>query len=938
MNLVADDVDLEVAVFGYKDPGMIISGTYKAEVLRCLNLLRSMNALDEELVLGFKASVQRMRERALGEGDMMGKKYRPLQESKGKGKRIEELVKGSLDYARYEIEQAFRAQFPEQDGQYYWLAEVFEDHVIVSQNSYGEHGQAEQGLKADEYFTVSFTRQGETITFQPREQWAVVELTYQPQAMTESVWMLESAGENGARKIRINKLMTAGEINGNKRRYPAPVLQAAVEELRTHLHESAGQGRLMLLGEVEHPTQKSGRANLMETVIRWTEVTFDGRDVNVSGLLATETEGGRQIQALAAIGVVPGGSIRGYGLSEAVKVGSEQVEEVSELHITGIDVVTEASFSNSQTILESRVDETLAEDNRMNKLQILQALLKARPDLFKGVSEATLNAMTEGQIEALYTKVNEAMGIDLSQIKVDEGLKEMASKARAFDEGQKKATVETAIAEATKELPYGEEGNKAFVEAIHAANPQDATAVKSLVEAKRKEYDKLFAGRKLEARGFTGQITGMKDVLEAETGTPEFGRVAFEISESMRKHEMRARKDLRKDESRAGIFTQQLLERFDKLYFHKLMAEAKSFQEAETASDLNIPYSVSRAIIAEAFPNLVAANVFDVGLMQNSPERIYYEAFAGETGYTVAITDEVVTGGAEETWYDLDFKRVVPGTAVVTSNPAGTTWVEGTDYVIDYELGKIKFLTAGGINADDVLVDYTYNAIRLGENVEIERAKVTLSYQTIEAAADRLADYITSEAIVFSRSQLGFDAVARTMANIVRQTRLNIEKGLIEKALGAALGLANNSGGTWTAATDPWAELVEKLGYAKVKVANRYYEPTAILMSPTNADYLSNWDGFTTAGFPNAVLSAAGFAGGVKGLPIFASTQMRDGWALVMNREIVMHRVFQPMTIKGPFQTFGAAYKLVAAEQYYAEEYNASLAPIAGKASYVKIV
>jgi len=65
---------------------------------------------------------------------------------------------------------------------------------------------------------------------------------------------------------------------------------------------------------------------------------------------------------------------------------------------------------------------------------------------------------------------------------------------------------------------------------------------------------------------------------------------------------------------------------------------------------------------------------------------------------------------------------------------------------------------------------------------------------------------------------------------------------------------------------------------------------------------------------------------------------MRDGWALVMNREIVMHRVFQPMTIKGPFQTFDAAYKLVAAEQYYSEEYNASLAPIPGKAAYVKIV
>ena len=152
------------------------------------------------------------------------------------------------------------------------------------------------------------------------------------------------------------------------------------------------------------------------------------------------------------------------------------------------------------------------------------------------------------------------------------------------------------------------------------------------------------------------------------------------------------------------------------------------------------------------------------------------------------------------------------------------------------------------------------------------------------------------------------------------------------------MSVASNSGGTFTAASDPWSLFAEYLGYAKVKVANRYYEPTGILMSATNADLLSNWDGFTREGFPNAVLNAAGFAGGVKGLPIFTSTVMRDNWALVMNREIVMHRVYQPLSIKGPFPTYGANQKLIAAEQYYAEEYNASLSPIANKAAYVKVV
>ncbi len=94
--------------------------------------------------------------------------------------------------------------------------------------------------------------------------------------------------------------------------------------------------------------------------------------------------------------------------------------------------------------------------------------------------------------------------------------------------------------------------------------------------------------------------------------------------------------------------------------------------------------------------------------------------------------------------------------------------------------------------------------------------------------------------------------------------------------------------------------------------------------------------GFTRSGFPNAVLTAAGFAGGVKGLPIFATPTFPDAYALVVNREVVMHRVFQPMTLKGPFPTYSNG-KMVAADQYYVEEYNGTDAPVVEKAAYVAI-
>jgi hypothetical protein len=50
----------------------------------------------------------------------------------------------------------------------------------------------------------------------------------------------------------------------------------------------------------------------------------------------------------------------------------------------------------------------------------------------------------------------------------------------------------------------------------------------------------------------------------------------------------------------------------------------------------------------------------------------------------------------------------------------------------------------------------------------------------------------------------------------------------------------------------------------------------------------------------------------------------------------VFHRVYSPMQLKGPYPSY-SSNKLLASEQYYAEEFNGSDAPVPGKASYVKI-
>ena len=159
-------------------------------------------------------------------------------------------------------------------------------------------------------------------------------------------------------------------------------------------------------------------------------------------------------------------------------------------------------------------------------------------------------------------------------------------------------------------------------------------------------------------------------------------------------------------------------------------------------------------------------------------------------------------------------------------------------------------------------------------------------------------------------------------------------------ALAEALRVASNSGGTWTAATDTYDDLAQYVGAAKVKVANRFFEPTGILMSQTNADRIANWNAFTQAGArPDADINAAGYVGRLKGLPVFATTELTDGYVIPHNREVVYYRVGQPMQLKGPYPTYSSD-KLVAADQYYVEEFNGATGDPghSGKASYVKIV
>lgn len=874
-----------------------------------------------------------------------------------------EFVKGSLEYAQDTARRAFNKQFAYL-GEQAWrlmIADTFTDFVVVSEMESGE---------PNAFYRVPYTTDAEgALVFAAREAWERVELVYQataePQTDTDGAGMESVTGQptlsetqpepvsarktggkrldeeragvvqlvegQGAGPKRIKAIgITAGVVNGNHRRYAAEVLKAAVADMRQHLHESAGQGRAVyLLGEAEHPESKpSRRPNIRETVVKWDGIEFNEAQgqVELAGHLI-ETAAGRDIQALLEGGVMPALSQRGRGRSHFVDEGGARIEEVDELTLTGYDMVMEPSdpFAGV-TMAESTEDEMDPEK--------LAEMIREHPELFKGVVADEVKSMTEAQRKALEAAVRQALGI-AEDADLYASLTEAVKAQRELAEMKQKQAVAAAIAEATKSLPYGEKLNKLFTEAVRDAAPVTVEAVTALIAQKRKEYDALVSAKLLLAMGKGLDVVG--PVIESATGGnwPAYAQVAHDFTEALiRSGNLKPWQPLA-PKTRNEQVAAQMLERFDACYKDQLAREAQMYSEATTAAGLNLPYGVSRAILGAVWPTLVATGLFDVAPVDQAPVYIYYESYADETSKHVAVTREEVTTDRDD-WVSLTYKRLQPGTVVVENHANNVTYTEGTDYIIDYTNGAIMELATIG-DATNCHVSYHYDAVRGGEGAAIQSGKMTLSRTLMDIQADRLATQINNEALVFSRSQLGWDATNRTLMSLINEIRRIIDSDLMFDALSASLGVASNSGGTWTSATDPIIDFVSYIGVSKDKIAKRYYEPTGILLSSTRGDAIANWDGFTAAGKrPDADLLANGYIGRLKGLPVFVSTEFSDSYALVFNRQHVFHRVYQPMQLKGPFQTYSSG-NLVAAEQWYAEEYNGTAIPVRSKASYVAI-
>lgn len=145
-----------------------------------------------------------------------------------------------------------------------------------------------------------------------------------------------------------------------------------------------------------------------------------------------------------------------------------------------------------------------------------------------------------------------------------------------------------------------------------------------------------------------------------------------------------------------------------------------------------------------------------------------------------SASDEVVAAKLDG-WAYLLKNNITDGTVVVTNSGASTTYVEGTDYQVNYQLGWIKALIGGAItDGQSLKVDYTAGAvsgtrIRGATNAQL-RAKIL--FDGINQADGAPAVVECYSAVISSSS--AFDFLSDKFNEIPLAGRLTVPTGKTE--------------------------------------------------------------------------------------------------------------------------------------------------------------
>lgn len=157
------------------------------------------------------------------------------------------------------------------------------------------------------------------------------------------------------------------------------------------------------------------------------------------------------------------------------------------------------------------------------------------------------------------------------------------------------------------------------------------------------------------------------------------------------------------------------------------------------------------------------------------------------TGTSGSVSDEAVTAPAAGEYVKLTKGDI--SSVVVTTSPAGTTYVENTDYIVDTQLGLLTIVSTGDISEDDaLLVSFDYAAesgykVNIGTSTQIRvqllghlrneftQADLTIELDDVVLSANQEINFISEDGS--EGEQFAFDMTLNTPSGQTSPGRVN---------------------------------------------------------------------------------------------------------------------------------------------------------------------
>ncbi len=470
-----------------------------------------------------------------------------------------------------------------------------------------------------------------------------------PEQLNETVFdrlefLEESAAANPAGPWKVKAIgITLDEVNGNRRLYPLAVAQTAVDDANRRLQEGEN-----IDGKIEH----LDFPDLTGTAFNWLNLGIENKKIILEGYLLG-TDAGRNLRAMHKGKMKIRLSQRARG--DTVNAGGYR--KVTAFKIFDYDATGNPSDGQAGvTILESTQD---GGSNMSELAQQISEFIDAQAGTYARFDESTrarlaraVKKQKPGSFDEAKQLLEAQAGdydtlLETAKLKRDSTVQRLEAENAELQAGQNQREVEVYLAEAVKEAKYPKHLEEAYLAAVQAGKPETVERAKELLEEQRAIFDPLAANSTLQAKGF-GRVNVLGPVIEKETGFPEFAKVAYALGQKLEESNQGQLWDVRKPQTQGQRLAARVLALYDQRFGNQLLEEARLF-EAETTSDLAIPFSMVRAVVAEAYPALAAAQVFDFQTATKDPEKIGYEVFTGETGYSGSVTDEDFNSGAFST-------------------------------------------------------------------------------------------------------------------------------------------------------------------------------------------------------------------------------------------------------------------------------------------------